>query len=143
MFGILIRQYLSRSHSLPSDSHRAFFGIETFLRTSYRIPFLWGLPEPDFDRALLWKPKSPSQTVPLRAGLQNWSWIGWAGDVAYGAQKCIIGGGAVNADEPGPTRACGTTYWKVPTGNSTAPVRVGTTPPPDRDGVLPHHACEP
>ncbi|KAL9129559.1 MAG: hypothetical protein Q9217_002015 [Psora testacea] len=142
IYGILVREYLARELSFLSDSHRAFFGVETYLREQCGVSFLWGMPEVDFDRALLWKPKARCEMIPSRPDYPTWSWIGWFGDVGHGIQKYNVGGGQVNVDEPGPIRLCGARYWKVPLGSE--PVNLGT-PPQDEDGdhnPSIHQPCE-
>lgn len=92
-FGIwelLVRRYLERQLSYPSDTLNAFTGITSALAALYfGKPFLWGLPESHFNYALSWtirgQSRNHAECVPQAKDGQlhkipfpSWSWTAWA-----------------------------------------------------------------
>ncbi|KAJ7537170.1 hypothetical protein O6H91_12G101300 [Diphasiastrum complanatum] len=87
-FAKLLREYTRRRLSYESDILNAFSGIMGILQQStYRSPFFWGLPETDFDNALLWwrtRGKMRRRICPASTSsthFPSWSWAGWVGPV--------------------------------------------------------------
>ena len=80
-------EYTKRAISDESDAINAFQGIASLLQPAFKGDFLFGLPETEFDIALLWQPISevrrrvnPETNAPL---FPSWSWAGWIGEVMY------------------------------------------------------------
>lgn len=76
-----LAEYTSRSLSNQSDILNAFSGILTSLYPGHRC--LYGLPEPDFDRAMLWFWGTRDRLIPGREIFPSWSWTSVMGQVTY------------------------------------------------------------
>jgi hypothetical protein len=86
-YAILLSEYTQRTLSFQIDAFNAFVGVAEAIADMTGWPLLHGLPEADFDAALLWVPAGPSTRrrdpetgVPL---FPSWSWLGWDGHVTY------------------------------------------------------------
>ena len=89
-YALLAKHYTARHLTYESDIINAFSGIMKALGPYFGNPgFCYGLPERDFDRAILWYPTShASQRKAQISGsttvaLPSWSWTGWSGSVDY------------------------------------------------------------
>ncbi|OWY55790.1 hypothetical protein AALT_g11147 [Alternaria alternata] len=81
-----VEEYSSRNISFHEDTVKAFAGVLSVLRTSFRGDFLFGLPDTELDQALLWQPKGALSRRKDRNGNElfpSWSWAGWEGGVRY------------------------------------------------------------
>jgi hypothetical protein len=81
-----VEEYSSRNISFHEDTVKAFAGILSVLKTSFRGDFLFGLPDTELDQALLWQPKRALRRRKDRNGndlFPSWSWAGWEGGVSY------------------------------------------------------------
>lgn len=79
-----LRQYSKRFLTYPSDIYNAFHGIEDAFYAGSEIIF--GLPEPDFSRALRWYPDDQPGLQERRSCnpdvvLPSWSWVSVMGGV--------------------------------------------------------------
>lgn len=90
-YALLASAYSSRKLTFETDILNAFRGIMQGI-SSFVSPsgFYMGLPMDHFDAALLWYPTSQlkmrqsiSMEKKIQANLPSWSWISWAGKVAY------------------------------------------------------------
>jgi hypothetical protein len=88
--------YNQRELSFPEDAFAAFAGVQSMLERNHADRFLYGLPEFWFDITLNWTPSSHEgivRRVPSEQHrsfrqpyqLPSWSWLGWAGQVAFPA----------------------------------------------------------
>jgi Heterokaryon incompatibility protein (HET) len=80
LYADLVREYSKRKLSFPHDALNAFSGIIQFLERKFGSPFLYGLPENDLDRGLLFHVQDESRR---RIGLPSWSWAGWDSPISY------------------------------------------------------------
>jgi hypothetical protein len=87
LYCILISEYTQRSLTYQKDAEKAFGGIFYQLGKHLKTGFISGLPEAEFDAALLWSPIGssirrcdPETKEPL---FPSWSWLGWIGHAAY------------------------------------------------------------
>jgi hypothetical protein len=81
-----VENYSSRQISFHEDAVKAFAGVLSVLRTSFRGEFLYGLPNTELDQALLWQPKASLHRRKDQNGKElfpTWSWAGWVGGVRY------------------------------------------------------------
>ncbi|KAI1263506.1 heterokaryon incompatibility protein-domain-containing protein [Xylariaceae sp. FL1019] len=79
-----LENYSGRVLSYPSDVYNAFQGIETTFYPGSESIF--GLPEPDFSRALLWCPVDTGHVCERQSGdkdvlLPSWSWASVEGKI--------------------------------------------------------------
>lgn len=82
----LVEVYMSRELSYPEDILKAFSGILSDFERRSRIPFVCGLPEIPFERALLWAPLERLERRQAQQGnpiFPTWSWVGWVGKVKW------------------------------------------------------------
>jgi hypothetical protein len=85
-FAEAVANYSSRRISFHDDAVKAFSGVLSVLRTSFRGNFLYGLPDTELDQALLWQPKASLHRRRDQSGKElfpSWSWAGWVGGVEY------------------------------------------------------------
>lgn len=89
-YALLVRQFTMRSLTFQSDVINAFSGIMNSLSCHFKnLGFLYGLPERDFDRAVLWYSTSaPIRRTVQRSALESfafpsWSWAGWTSNADY------------------------------------------------------------
>lgn len=95
----LLREYNNRELSYPEDAFPGINGLLTYLGSSFKGGFLFGLPRAAFDAALMWHCRFGNSNLngPRRSGLcrrnpsdrnlsilpdavlPSWSWIGWRG----------------------------------------------------------------
>jgi hypothetical protein len=76
----IVYEYTQRSLTYQSDALSAFLGVVWWLEASLQAKLLHGLPDSEFDAALLWSPLAEHQRRP---GHPSWSWLGWTGGVAW------------------------------------------------------------
>ncbi|KAF4539076.1 Heterokaryon incompatibility protein [Lasiodiplodia theobromae] len=85
----LASQYASRAFTNQSDIYNAFGGIQNMLYPDTRV--IYGLPERDFDEALLWSVPDDSVRPILRraqgAILPSWSWTSIKSQIEYGDEN--------------------------------------------------------
>lgn len=88
LFGLLIREYNTRTLTYPEDALDAFTGLMSELTaTKFRDGFFGGLPVVFFDVFLLWEPRrsverrQAKNTARAQAQLPSWSWLGWHGEL--------------------------------------------------------------
>lgn len=82
--------YTGRFFTHQWDILNAFMGI---FKTLYpRETSHYGLPEPDFDRALLWKRVYGIEGNPIsaREGFPSWSWASYHGQIAYDTTHAFV-----------------------------------------------------
>ncbi|TAQ91312.1 hypothetical protein B7494_g294 [Chlorociboria aeruginascens] len=70
-----VKALLSRDFSLDGDIVNAFEGVSKTMRPELGS-FHYGLPENNFDRALLWHTNAV-YPIARRPGFPSWSWAGW------------------------------------------------------------------
>ena len=73
-----VYEYTLRKLTHQSDALPAFLGVLKILEDMLDCQFLHGLPNTEFDAALLWSPLGDHSQ---RAGYPSWSWLGWVGAV--------------------------------------------------------------
>ena len=81
-FGALVSVYSGRKLTDEGDALNACKGSLNRLSKSSGYKFIFGLPEQDMLRALLWKPH-PKHVLQRRPGFPSWSWLGWSGRSEY------------------------------------------------------------
>jgi hypothetical protein len=86
-YSMYVFEYTRQSLTYQADVLTAFLGILQHLQIKLLCQFIHGLPEGEFDAALLWSPVGPSirrcdpeTKQPL---FPSWSWLGWVGPAAY------------------------------------------------------------
>ncbi|MCJ1259453.1 hypothetical protein MMC24_007291 [Lignoscripta atroalba] len=82
----LLQLYKDRALSYESDSINAFAGIIKAMERLHNVSFLWGLPEMDFESALLWQLSDTSEQdhiLQRRGQFPSWSWAGWSGSLNH------------------------------------------------------------
>jgi len=75
-YASLVHNYSLRNLTQQSDALNAFSGILNMLRPDLGESFVWGLPESNFDAALLWR-RYHHDPECKREGFPSWSWAGW------------------------------------------------------------------
>jgi hypothetical protein len=83
IYGDLVREYSKRKLSFSQDALLAFSGMLQFLEPTFKSPFLYGLPENELDRALLFHVHNQSRR---RLGFPTWSWAAWDSTISYFGQ---------------------------------------------------------
>jgi hypothetical protein len=78
-----VTHYTNRSLSFASDALNAFAGICSILATQLNTALLFGLPERNFLRALLWADQGSAGPRDEALGLPSWSWAAWDSPVKY------------------------------------------------------------
>ena len=82
----IIAAYTPRKLSFPSDAENAIGGILNRLSHLNATRFVFGLPEDDLERALLWTTVEDDEfevCLLRRRGFPSWSWLGWSGEIEY------------------------------------------------------------
>ncbi|ETS84258.1 hypothetical protein PFICI_02283 [Pestalotiopsis fici W106-1] len=84
----LIAEYTSRNMSYPTDRLNGVGGILSVLDQDGKMDYMYGLPRPLLEAAILWRPQQDLTRVPIdpatgRALWPSWSWAGWIGGVEY------------------------------------------------------------
>ncbi|KAK4184347.1 heterokaryon incompatibility protein 6, OR allele [Podospora australis] len=80
-----VNDYTKRKLTCDIDAVNAFSGIEGLIRRGANTTFWHGIPEFEFDRALLWVPQEPLRRrkqdgMPL---FPSWAWCAWDGHSSY------------------------------------------------------------
>jgi Heterokaryon incompatibility protein (HET) len=87
MYAYLVSEYSNRDLGRQEDAARAMSGMSRIIQSHFQGRLLWGLPETEFDAALLWSPIGAStQRRNKTTGFHlfpSWSWLGWTGHAAY------------------------------------------------------------
>ena len=92
----IVKEYTQRSLTNSADILAAFAGVSRVFEKASSTRMLYGLPEGDFDAALLWTPASASEShihsLCRRASsngfmMPTWSWAGWDRPSEYPAQN--------------------------------------------------------
>ncbi|KAF2129553.1 hypothetical protein P153DRAFT_21496 [Dothidotthia symphoricarpi CBS 119687] len=81
-----VEEYTTRDMALQEDALKALTGVLSYLQTSFRGSFLYGLPDTEIDQALLWRPRDNAIRRKDRTGrylFPSWSWAGWIGSVEF------------------------------------------------------------
>jgi hypothetical protein len=82
-----VSDYTRRNLSYQSDALNAVSGILHHLRSHFLGEFVHGLPDVEFERALMWYPVGIcSRRLDQHTGkpiFSSWSWLGWVGHAAY------------------------------------------------------------
>ncbi|CAJ2510461.1 Uu.00g132700.m01.CDS01 [Anthostomella pinea] len=80
-----VYEYTKRNLTNDSDALNAFRGMEDLIRQGSNTKFWFGLPEFDFDHALLWYPCEPLQRRKISGDSRfpSWSWAAWKGHSHY------------------------------------------------------------
>lgn len=83
----VVSEYTARELTYQKDALRAFLGVQGHFYDQFESDIVHGMPEAEFDAALLWSPISkhkqrldPKTKMPL---FPSWSWLGWEGSVAW------------------------------------------------------------
>ncbi|PQE16156.1 heterokaryon incompatibility protein [Rutstroemia sp. NJR-2017a BVV2] len=81
----LVQEYSTRKLTNDEDGLSAFSGIVEVVSLQFPGDFTQGLPEFQFDTALLWQPNNPMKRRKTQWNnqryLPSWSWVGWEGDL--------------------------------------------------------------
>jgi len=78
-----VSMYTRRKMSWQTDALNAFQGVSKLVSQGVNTSFWHGLPEFNFDQALLWYPKEPLTRRTYPDAAPSWSWAGWEGHTAY------------------------------------------------------------
>ena len=78
-----VSMYTRRKMSWQTDALNAFRGVSDLLAQGINTAFWHGLPEFNFDQALLWYPQEPLTRRAHPGASPSWSWAGWEGHTAY------------------------------------------------------------
>ena len=81
-----VSTYSARNISFHEDALKAFSGVLSVLKSSFRGEFLYGLPATELDQALLCYPSSSIYRRLSADGgelFPSWTWAGWVGEVRY------------------------------------------------------------
>jgi hypothetical protein len=89
-----VEAYSKRALTSQSDILNAFIGISSALYRPYRERFISGLPESNFDDALLWEPDPADgpfcqRIAPSFMPLPSWSWISHQGHVIFDSEPLL------------------------------------------------------
>jgi hypothetical protein len=86
-YSYMVADYTRRNMTKQQDGENAMRGILGYIEFLFVGDFVQGLPESEFDSALLWCPIGPLRRrveeitgTPL---FPSWSWLGWIGPVSY------------------------------------------------------------
>jgi hypothetical protein len=83
----IVSEYTERNLTWQKDALRAFLGVQNYFYGAFESDIVHGIPEGEFDAALLWSPigKHDLRWDPEtgRALFPSWSWLGWVGPVAW------------------------------------------------------------
>lgn len=113
-----VEQYSRRILTYPSDVYNAFRGIQDSFYAEYDV--LFGLPESDFSRALLWYPNhwrgvQERQCNDRAMTLPSWSWASLTGAVT----TCEIFGNGDDRKRSAGSFYCSLCRWATRTVNDT------------------------
>ncbi|KAK3347107.1 heterokaryon incompatibility protein-domain-containing protein [Lasiosphaeria hispida] len=78
-----VSMYTRRRMSWQTDALNAFQGVSNLVARGVNTSFWYGLPEFNFDQALLWYPNEPLTRRTYPDAAPSWSWAGWEGHTAY------------------------------------------------------------
>lgn len=78
IYNRIIRDYIKRDLTYPSDTLNATSGVLKSLGRYTDDAFLCGLPAKLFPYGLLWQPEGPSER---KLPWPSWSWAGWTGPI--------------------------------------------------------------
>ncbi|KAK4443317.1 heterokaryon incompatibility protein-domain-containing protein, partial [Podospora aff. communis PSN243] len=78
-----VSMYTQRKMSWQTDALNAFQGVSDLLASGVNTTFWHGLPEYNFDQALLWYPKEALKRRTYEGASPSWSWAGWEGHTGY------------------------------------------------------------
>ncbi|KAK0649135.1 heterokaryon incompatibility protein-domain-containing protein, partial [Cercophora newfieldiana] len=78
-----VSMYTRRKMSFQTDALNAFHGVSDLIAQGINSAFWHGLPEYNFDQALLWYPQEPLTRRTHENASPSWSWAGWEGHTAY------------------------------------------------------------
>jgi hypothetical protein len=89
-----VEAYSKRALTSQSDILNEFIGISSALYRPYREQFISGLPESNFDDALLWEPDPADgpfrqRIAPSFMPLPSWSWISHQGHVVFDSEPLL------------------------------------------------------
>ncbi|KAK8044395.1 hypothetical protein PG993_004419 [Apiospora rasikravindrae] len=105
VYELLVGPYSPRNLTIPADSLSAFSGVLSALGASFGWRFASALPEPLFDLALLWRPRTMASLRPRQSsssGQKNtiqllttctsptWCWTAWSGNVHWAPWRFSI-----------------------------------------------------
>ena len=85
-YGEIVAAYTPRLLSFDSDAENAIIGILKKFSQIQEASFVFGLPENDLHRALLWVVEEDDEAdvfLLRRQGFPSWSWLGWSGNIEY------------------------------------------------------------
>jgi hypothetical protein len=82
VYDALIANYTGRELKVQSDVLGACKGALNQITRNTGVGFIWGMPQIDFCRALLWKAWH-GNSISRRNGFPSWSWTGWKGRAEY------------------------------------------------------------
>lgn len=84
MYTQVVGDYTQRTLTYQSDIFNAFQGISNLLSRTFDVRFFFGLPDGDFDTALLWQPRGNSKPRVVHGiVLPSWSWVAVEGPVIF------------------------------------------------------------
>ncbi|KAK0611245.1 heterokaryon incompatibility protein-domain-containing protein [Immersiella caudata] len=78
-----VGMYTGRKMTWQTDALNAFHGVSDLLAQGVNTTFWHGLPEYNFDQALLWYPREPLRRRNHEGASPSWSWAGWEGHTGY------------------------------------------------------------
>jgi len=112
-FARLVCFFNVRALTYPGDVLDAFEGSLATLSTVFDCSFISGLPQMQFDAALLWQPYFPMsrRRASGDAVLPSWSWVGWEGSVH--SEDWVAGCNYVYDDDKELRRPCSHTISTV------------------------------
>jgi hypothetical protein len=89
-YAIMVSEYSQRKLSFQTDAERAFLSVLSYLSGELGCEMIYGMPDTEFDAALLWSPIGPSiRRLDEHTGrplFPSWSWLGWQGHAAWPRQ---------------------------------------------------------
>ncbi len=87
MYAILVSEYSQRQLTFQSDAERACSAVFSYLANHLNCKLQHGMPDTEFDAALLWSPIGSSvRRIDPTSGkpqFPSWSWLGWEGHAAW------------------------------------------------------------
>jgi hypothetical protein len=89
-YAVMVSEYSQRKLSFRKDAERAFLSVLSYLSENLNCEMFYGMPDTEFDAALLWSPIGPStRRLDEKTGrplFPSWSWLGWDGHAAWPRQ---------------------------------------------------------
>lgn len=84
-----VEEYTTRSLTSQADVLRALQGVMNDMSRTWSQQFFFGLPNGNFEEALLWQPSSQAETRIADLALPSWSWACMNGPIKYSFTEVI------------------------------------------------------